>query len=470
MTRRIIVAILRFAMRIYFRRVEVVGLEHVPLKSPAIFVLNHPNALVDPAFLLCLAPRRVSFLAKSPLFRMPILGFFVRALDCLPVYRRQDEGEDVSKNREMFVAARALLARGGTIGICPEGVSHDEPRLRPIKTGAARIALGAVSTFEANGTAVDSPAATRAHAGGSDKVPCAGLKIVPAGLYYTSKTKFRSAVLLYFGKPIEVSPVELEPDGNPPRAAVRDLSKRIECALREVILDAEHEEALQTISRAERIFSSETDDDGNESLAEELQLQQRFNKAYAVLREQAPERLRKLEVRMIRFEEELTQAGVDPEDLSPPTSTLDVFRHLITRVLLFLVLIVPATLGAMVHYPAYRLGGYLATRFSKDDEDVVSTVKIISAMLLFPITWLLAAAVAYKLQGWESALGVALVFPVAGYLAIRFFEGLDSFLGGLRALVFFLMRRRFFVRLLAERKAIRNEILALGKETAILSQ
>lgn len=460
MTRRIIVAILRFAMRIYFRRVEVVGLEHVPLKSPAIFVLNHPNALVDPAFLLCLAPRRVSFLAKSPLFRMPILGFFVRALDCLPVYRHQDEGEDVSKNREMFVAARALLARGGTIGICPEGVSHDEPRLRPIKTGAARIALGAVSTVEATPTTLDQPAS----------VPCTGLKIVPAGLYYTSKTKFRSAVLLYFGQPIEVSPVELEPDGNPPRSAVRDLSNKIERALREVILDAEHEEALQTIGRAERIFSAERNEEESESLAGELQLQQRFNKAYAVLRERAPERLRKLEIRMIRFEEELTQAGVDPDDLSPPTSTWDVFSHLITRVLLFLLLIGPATLGAVVHYPAYRLGGYLATRFSKNDEDVISTVKIISAMLLFPMTWLLAAAVSYKLQGWELSLLVTLLVPLAGYLAIRFFEGFDSFLGGLRALVFFLMRRRFFVRLLAERKAIRNEILALGEETAIRSQ
>lgn len=446
MTRRIIVAILRFAMRVYFRRVEVVGLEHVPRKSPVIFVLNHPNALVDPAFLLCLAPRRVSFLAKAPLFRMPILSFFVRALDSLPVYRHQDEGEDVSKNRDMFIASRKLLARGGTIGICPEGVSHDEPRLRPIKTGAARIALASVSTGEV-----------------------VGLTIVPAGLYYTSKTKFRSAVLLYFGKPIEVTAVQVESDGNPPRSAVRELSNRIECALREVILDAEHEEALQTITRAERIFSSEANEEGNESLAEELQLQQRFIKAYAVLRERAPERLRKLELRMSRFEEELAQAGVDPDDLSPPTSTLDVFTHLVTRVLLFLVLVLPATLGTLVHYPAYRLGGYLATRFSKDEDDVVSTVKIISAMLLFPVTWLLAAAASYELLGWRFSLAAALVIPLAGYLAIRFFEGFDSFLGGLRALVFFLMRRRFFVRLLAERKAIRSEILALGEETAILS-
>jgi glycerol-3-phosphate O-acyltransferase/dihydroxyacetone phosphate acyltransferase len=443
MTRRIIVAILRFAMRVYFRRVEVVGIEHVPRKSPVIFVLNHPNALVDPAFLLSLAPRRVSFLAKAPLFRMPVLGYFVRAMDSLPVYRQQDEGEDVSKNRDMFIAARELLARGGTIGICPEGVSHDEPRLRPIKTGAARIALAAVSTGEV-----------------------ADLKIVPAGLYYTSKTKFRSAVLLYFGKPLEVAPVELEADGNPPRLAVRELSNHIEGALREVMLDAEHEEALQTITRAERIFSSETEEEGSESLAAELQLQQRFVKAYQVLRKRAPERLRKLEVRMSRFEEELTQAGVDPDDLSAPTSTLDVFTHLITRVLLFLLLILPAALGALVHYPAYRLGGYLATRFSKTEDDVISTVKIISAMLLFPLTWLLAAAAGYKLEGWTVALVAIVLIPLAGYIAIRFFEGFDKFMGGLRALAFFLVRRRFFVRLLAERKAIRSEILALGEETA----
>src|SRR5215813_4167938 len=148
MIRRLIVALLQFALRIYFKRIEVAGLENVPLNTPVIFVLNHPNALVDPVFLLCLAPRKVSFLAKAPLFRMPVIGYLVRALDSLPVYRRQDEGEDVSRNQETFVAARELLRRGGTLAVCPEGVSHDSPGLRPIKTGTARIALGAVSDSE----------------------------------------------------------------------------------------------------------------------------------------------------------------------------------------------------------------------------------------------------------------------------------------------------------------------------------
>lgn len=447
MIRHVIVALLRLALRIYFQRIEVTGLEHVPRDTPVIFVLNHPNALVDPVFLLCLAPRRVSFLAKAPLFRMPVIGYFVKALDSLPVYRRQDEGQDVTKNEETFVAARKLLAGGGTIGICPEGVSHDEPGLRPIKTGAARISLAAVSTSEVS-----------------------NLKIVPAGLYYTAKTSFRSDALLYFGNPIDVEPIRLEPDGTPPREAVRQLSNKIERALREVILDAKHEEELHTTARAERIFSSAANEDSADSLKDELRLQQRFIKAYSELQAHQPERLRKLELRMMRFEEELNQAGVDPDELSPPGSTFRVFVSIVRRSILFLLMLGPAMLGTIAHYPAYKLGGYLATRISRDSDDVISTVKIISAMLLFPLTWILVAVLISLAFGWVAALLALVVVPFCGYMAIVFFEELDKSVAGARVLTFFLVKRRFFVRLLAERKAIRDEIIALGKETPIASE
>ena len=439
--RRIIVAVVRLALRIYFQRIEVTGVEHVPLNTPVIFVLNHPNALVDPVFLLCLAPRPVSFLAKAPLFRMPIIGYLVKELDSLPVYRRQDEGEDVTKNQETFIAARKLLARGGTIGICPEGMSHDDPGLKPIKTGAARISLAAVSTGEVR-----------------------DLKIVPAGLYYTSKTRFRSDALVYFGNPIDVEPVPLEPDGTPPREAVRRLSSQIENALRAVILDAKHEEELQTTARAERIFSSASNNGEAESLKDELRLQQRFIQAYPVLLEHHPDRLRRLETRMTRFEEELNQAGVDPEELSPPGSKSRVFAAIVRRSILFLLMLGPAMIGAAAHYLAYKLGGFLATRFSRDSDDVISTIKIISAMLLFPLTWIVLTVLAYVFSGWVLALLVLVVVPFCGYLAIVFFEELDKSIAGLRVLMFFLVRRKFFVRLLAERNAIRNEIIALGKE------
>ena len=85
-----LVAILTIALRVFFRRIEVKGLRHVSREGATIFVLNHPNALVDPVFLLCYAPRRVSFLAKAPIFKMPVIGWFARTLEAIPVYRRQD--------------------------------------------------------------------------------------------------------------------------------------------------------------------------------------------------------------------------------------------------------------------------------------------------------------------------------------------------------------------------------------------
>jgi 1-acyl-sn-glycerol-3-phosphate acyltransferase len=434
--------VLGLALRVFFRRIEVAGLERIPQREPVIFVLNHPNGLVDPVFILCLAPRRVSFLAKAPLFRMPVIRYLVRALDSLPIYRRQDEGEDPARNLETFKLSRDLLRRGGTIAICPEGVSHNEPRLMPLKTGAARIALGAASAGEK-----------------------LNVHVVPAGLYYTSKTSFRSAALLYFGDPIRVEPVQLEDSGNPPREAVRALSKRIEDAMREVILNAEHEEALTTISRAEKIFSSESRGAGNEtSLERELQLRRRFIEGYTRLRANAPERLAALDARIRRYEEELKQVGVDAEDLAPPRSTLSVAAHLLSRSLLFLILFPLALAGTLLHYPAYRLAGYFARRFSQNSDDVVSTIKIIAAMLLFPLTWLGLGAATYVMKGGLAAVGVLILTPLAGYAAVRFFEEFDQFVGGAKALLFFITRRFFFKRLLVERRAIHDEIVALGDE------
>jgi len=445
MIRRIICSVLRLALRVYYRRIEVAGLEHVPRDSAVIFVLNHPNALVDPAFLLCLAPRQVAFVAKAPLFAMPVIGYLVRALDSLPAYRRQDEGQDTSRNIETFTAARKLLARGITIGICPEGVSHDEPRLKPLKTGAARIALAAASS----GDALD-------------------LKIVPVGLYYTEKTTFRSSALLYFAEGLPVKPVTLEPDGTPPREAVRELSDQIETALREVMLHAEQEEALSLIGRAEQIFSAAEvgEHDEEQRLERSLELRQRFLEGYAFYRSHSPRRIDAIEARIARFEYEMKEAGIDPADLSlPPTAAHTIFK-LVTQVVVCVLLAPFALFGTVVHYPAYRLAGYLSRRLARHEQDVLSTFKIISAMLFFPLTWIVIAAVSWRLAGWAASVAAMIVTPLCGYIAVRFVEEIDRFFGSFVALALFVTRRRSFVRLLAERAAIHREILALEDEAA----
>jgi glycerol-3-phosphate O-acyltransferase/dihydroxyacetone phosphate acyltransferase len=447
--RRFVIGVLRFALRVFFRRIEVVGVERVPAGGPVVFVLNHPNGLVDPAFLFCFAPRRVSFLAKSPLFHMPVVGFLIRQMEAIPVYRQQDEGADTSRNRETFERSHALLRRGGTIAICPEGKSHSEPNLQPLKTGAARIALGAASVAGGEGAAA------------------ARLRIVPAGLYYTAKTTFRSGALLYFGEPLEVEPAALDETGEPPRAAVRELSDRIADALRALTLNADRHEALAVVARAERIFSSGEDEtEEGDSLARELRRRRRFVEGYAFHRERSPERLAELERRIHQYEEELLQVGIeDPRQLS----TEAVARHarpfhLLTRGLLFALLSPLALAGTLAHYPAYTLAGVLATRLSQNYDDVLSTFKIMAAMLLFPATWLALAALSYFYAGWWGVAAALLAAPLAGYAALRTREEFDRFVGGTRAFLFFVTSRRFFRQLLDERRAIRREILALGDE------
>jgi hypothetical protein len=231
------------------------------------------------------------------------------------------------------------------------------------------------------------------------------------------------------------------------------------------MLHAEQEEALGLIDRAEKIFSAEEIDEPDEEqrLARSLRLRQRFLEAYSDLRKQAPARLDALESRIARFEQELDQTGIDPSDLSlPPTAAHSIVR-LLAQIGKCLLLAPVALVGAAVHYPAYRLGGFLSRRLGRE-QDVLSTFKIISAMLLFPLTWIIAAMIGWKISGWIAGIVLLIMLPICGYLAVRFVEEIDRFFGSFMALAMFVMRRRFFVRLLAERAAIRREILALGED------
>src|SRR5947207_11155190 len=272
--RRAVTVLLRVLIRVFFKRIDIVDMERVPVDVPVIFAVNHPNALIDPLFLLCFAPRPVSFLAKAPLFTMPVIGWFVRGLDSIPVYRKQDNVAGAS-NHETFARARAVLARGGSIAIFHEGTTHSDPRLRELKTGAARIALGA--SMER-------------------------IVIVPVGLYYTSKQTFRSSAVMQFGDPIEVRPTV---------GTVEALTQGIDDALDAVTLQADSHEALALIARGERIFSA-----GRFDPAEELEARRRFVEGYAWLRAHDPRRLARLQSRVEQLAAELDESKIEPQELS----------------------------------------------------------------------------------------------------------------------------------------------------------
>ena len=412
--RRAVTALLRVLIRVFFKRIEIVDMERVPADVPVIFAVNHPNALIDPLFLLCFAPRPVSFLAKAPLFTMPVIGWFVRGLDSIPVYRKQDNVAGGS-NDETFARARAVLARGGSIAIFPEGTTHSDPRLRELKTGAARIALGA--SMER-------------------------IVIVPVGLYYTSKQTFRSSAVMQFGDPIEVRPT----------GTVEALTQRIDDALDAVTLQADSHEALALIARGERIFSA-----GRFDPAEELEARRRFVEGYAWLRAHDPQRLARLQSRVEQFAAELGDANIEPQELPGPR-----FAASVKTLATLLVALPLAAVGGMIHFPAYRLVGFIARRFVKEEE-MVATIKAIAGALFYLLTWTACAALVWWRLGARWAIATIVVVPFLGWIALRFFERLDDVIGRTRALTWRLARRRAYERLRNEQRAIREEIAAVDK-------
>jgi len=422
-------------LRLFFRRVEVAGREHVPGPGPVIFILNHPNALIDPLVLLCVAGRPVSFLAKEPLFRMPVIRALVRAMDAIPVYRRMDQA-DTANNARTFAAARDLLARGGNLALFPEGTSHSDPRLKPFRTGAARIALGA-------------------------EVP--GLRIIPAGLFYTAKTRFRSSALLCFGPPVEVTPVPAGADGEPPAEPVRDLTARLAEALGGLTLQADHHEALRLAEAADRILATASEE--RSDLADHLERRQRLLRGYVRLREAAPDRLERLSGRVTRYATALEQADLTPELL--PTGgyrAATVLRVTLKAVTTLLLLLPLALAGIVAHFPAWLAVDLVANHYGRDSPDAMATLKALAGLVFYPATWIALVWLAARTGGLRAAAIAVPLGPLAGWAALMFVEQYDRLAGGARGLLLALTGKRRFLRLVAERSAIAEELAAVGRE------
>lgn len=429
--RRAVTRFFRLCLRIFFRRIELMGLDRIPDRGAVIFAVNHPNGLVDPLFLLCYSGRVVSFLAKAPLFDYFFIGWFVRAFEAIPVYRKQDPstslraGNTTGSNRETFEKARTLLQRGGSIAIFPEGTSHDDPQLRELKTGAARIALGA---------------------------QLEEMTVVPTGIYYTAKHLFRSSALVVFGDPLRVTPVDVDEQGEPPAEDVDRLTAQIDAGLDAVTLQADSHAALELIAKAEDIFTANED----LPLSYELQLRRRFIDAYRHLRTSDPARLEKLQSSISQFDAELRRAKFGVHELEPRIGLLQLFRVLILLPL--------AIIGAIVTYPTYRLIAVLARRFSKGEGAMMATVKFVAALALYPATYLLFAI----LIGWRFGLmygvAAAVLLPFLGYIALRVFEEIDDMIGDARALAHRIFRRYGHARLVAQRQAIFEEMVRVATE------
>jgi 1-acyl-sn-glycerol-3-phosphate acyltransferase len=363
--------VLRFALRCFYR-IETAG---PPLPDgPLVLVGNHPNALVDPGLLIAVSPRPLTFLAKEPIFRMPLLGSLVRALGALPVVRTQDDPARMRENLEALGAAARGLANGRAVAIFPEGRSHSEPSLGALKTGAARLAL---------------QAGRQVH-------------VVPVGLTYAEKGRFRSVVRVEFGAALEVPPGAPEPE------RVRVLTDRIAGALRLQTLDLAAWEDLPLIEAADALYVLAT-----AAPARDAERQRLFARGLRLLRAEQPERAAELAGQVLSFQRRLALSRADASDLGIRYRPWTVLRFVL-RNFVALVLGLPlAVLGLLAFAPPV-LGTRLALRLARTEPDMVATVKLLTGLVLGPVyVAALAVAAGWWLGPWWPVAVVAGALPLA---------------------------------------------------------
>ena len=268
----------RFVLDVFFRDVEVIGKERAPRGVPLLVIANHVNNLIDPMLVMGYTGVRPRFLAKSTLFKHPLVAPALLLLGALPVYRRKD-GAPVSRNIETFTRCRVALAEGATIAIFPEGYSHNEPGSVPLKTGAARIALEA----------------------GAHGAP--GLRVLPVGLVYEDKEHFRSRVLVQVGEPIDPAPDQAV-YARAPREAVKSLTARIAAGLSSVTAPFASWEEARLIDRA--VDLAVEGDPATLPLSQRWSLWRSFIARYAEIEKADPERAQRLVEALRRYDEPAT--------------------------------------------------------------------------------------------------------------------------------------------------------------------
>lgn len=206
--------IARMLANLVYRDIDVHLPEQALPDGPVLAVANHFGGLADGVLLVDSLPRMPRVVARDVIWRIPVLGRIFTALGGIPVHRPADRGP--ASNDAMFGSCYEALRAGDLVLIFPEGVTRDVPNMAQLRTGAARIALGA-------------------RASGVRRI-----RVLPIGLHYEDKAGFRSRVLVNVGDAIDLDawvtgrtgPV----DAND-RSAVRDLTALMDERLRRVAPD-----------------------------------------------------------------------------------------------------------------------------------------------------------------------------------------------------------------------------------------
>lgn len=388
---------------------------------------------MDPLVVAAGVKPRLHFLVRGESFRNPVARWFYGHLNMIPVYRTDETPDEMHKNNEMFEHCHTHLAKKGAILLFPEGNSKTELRLRPIKTGAARIALGAedAQAFKL------------------------GVKIVPVGVNYSDPHIFRSDLFLNFGEPIDMRDYA-EAYAADPRATVKELTERLKGVLETNTLVIENEQLDDLIENIETIYKAQL----RKEIAEEadqrrddFKISKDIIKAVEHFQKTAPARVRFVQHMIDDYLKNLDRFQLNDKQLKPdrkPVRGFETTLLIIFGLPLFL-------FGLINNIIPYKLTGVVSHKVVQRG-DFFGSVQLLAGLGIFLVCYAGIAVAASFLLPWWLVIAYVLTVPVAGLFAL-FYLKVASRLGGMwMYLSLFLKKSDQVARLIKEREAIVAEL------------
>ena len=408
--------VVRLGLRVFFRRLEVRHPERLRLPGPLMLCSNHPNTLMDPLVTAVQRRQPIAFLAKSTFFKNPILGAIMRSGNCIPIYRRQDAADAGAASAQQLAASNEAsfgrcydyLEHGGTVMIFPEGTSVSERRLRPLKTGAARIALGTEARHDFK----------------------LGLKLVCIGTNYFDPSRFRSDVLLNVAPPIRIADYAARYHQSP-EAAADELTEEIQCRLVRRLVISRDAADDQLAQQVERTFGDHLNpDDDPTTLYDNFQLSRTLLDAVAWFEQHDPGRLASLRGALGAYLASLHAHGLDDDALDQshrPGTRLTDYLNLGLGFPIWLY-------GLLTNYLPYKIPAQVAQHATKETE-FIAAIMLGVGMVTFPLAYAAeAAAVQHWLtHDWRLTALFSSTLPIAGFYALGYWQTLSARLRRLRA-------------------------------------
>ncbi|MBI2376323.1 MAG: 1-acyl-sn-glycerol-3-phosphate acyltransferase [Deltaproteobacteria bacterium] len=459
-------------MAAFFREVEVTGVEKIPSDRGGVVISWHPNGLIDPGLILTQFPRPVVFGARHGLFAWPVLGSVLRAIGTVPIFRASDNAKADPEarrlaNKKSLEALAREIAKGSFSALFPEGVSHDEPYLMELKTGAARLLYRAAELSDP----------TR-----PDPV------IIPVGLFYARKKAFRSRALVWFHDPIEI-PAELAPSALRGKSedevgrAAKALTEIMEKELSDVVMATDDWSTHFLMHRSRKLMRAERAaragaDPGRADMVEKALGFARVRSGYIARTASHPHEVARIRSELEAYDEDLRALRLDDHELDRDPDVLSPWLIAILLLqIVFVFLLLPPVLvfGYLANGPtALALWG-LSRVAAKKKKDV-ATIKLLLGAIAFPATWAIAALVGAIFHAplhaafpglpdhpvlVASVVGV--LAAIGGMAALRYLNVSATTMRAIRTRLTRRRRREAIRRLRAERARLFDEIARMGE-------